>query len=308
MRTGPESSLFQSGHGATIVVPLDGSVQALDALPVARGFAALIDSTIHVVHVSPDSLPYEDLCARLKLTPEQLSDCILDQRTGSPATAIIQEAEQWNSSLIVMCPYTAAKAEGGLGSIAQEILTNTPCPIVLVPPGRGQRPWSLRHLLLPHDGTPTSAIAIRPMTDLAQRAEARVTVLHVTTAAAAPPEERGTFAAPRYLDQPHHEWPAWGREFLHRACASAKPPAHVTLRTVFCTEDIGEATVRFASEHETDLIALAWRRRLDPKRARTMRSVIQHTRCPAMIYPIRGQSRSGVSDTVAAQGPHVDGD
>lgn len=278
----------KSGHGSTIIVPLDGSVQALDALPVARGLAMLTDSTIHVVHVSPDSLPSKEMYDKLKLMPQQISDCILDQRTGSPATAIIQEAEQWSSGLIVMCPYTEGKSEGGLGSIAHAILVNTPCPIVLVPAGRGPRPWSLRYLLLPHDGTPTSAIAIRPMTDLAHRAHACVTVLHVATAAAAPSEESGTFAVPRYLDQPHHEWPAWSREFLQRACTSVKPPSQLTLRTVFCTEGIGEAIVRFASQHETDLIALGWRRHLEPLRARTLRTVILQAHCPAMIYPVSG--------------------
>lgn len=277
-----------SRYAATIIVPLDGSVHALDALPIARGLATLTGSTIHVVHVSSDSLGSKEMCAKLRLTPMQLSDCIVDERTGSPATAIIQEAEQWNSALIVMCPYTAAQAEGGLGRSAHAILANTPCPVVLVPPGRGQRPWSLQHLLLPHDGTPTSAIAIRPMIDLAHRAQARVTVLHVTTAAAPPSEELGTFAAPRYLDQPHHEWPAWSREFLHRACASAKPTPQLTLRTVFCTESIGEAIVRFASGNEADLIALAWRRHLEPERARTMRTVIQQAHCPAVIYPVTG--------------------
>jgi nucleotide-binding universal stress UspA family protein len=270
-------------------VPLDGSVHAVEALPVARGLAQLTDSTIHVVHVSPDSVPSKAMCEKLKLTFEQLSDCVLDQRTGFPATAIIQEAERWGSALIVMCPYTGAKSEGGLGSVAHTILANTPCPIVLVPPGRGQRPWSLRRLLVPHDGTPTSAVVISPMADLGRRAHADVTVLHVTTAAAAPSEEAGAFAAPRYLDQPQHEWPAWQREFLHRAGARGTLPPEVRLRTVFCTDSIGEAIMRFAFEHDMDLIALAWRRRLDPERARTMRSVIQHTRCPAMIFPIRGQ-------------------
>lgn len=278
----------QSGHGSTIIVPLDGSVQALDALAVARGLAKLTDSTIHLVHVSPDSLSSKEMCDKLKLTPEHLSDCILNHRIGSPATTIIQEAEKWESGLIVMCPYTGAKAESGLGSTAHAILANTPCPVVLVPAGRGQRPWSLRQLLLPHDGTPTSAIAICPMVDLARRAQAGVTVLHVATADAAPSKEPGTFAAPRYLDQPQHEWPAWSREFLHRACAPGRPPPEVTLRTVFCTESISEAIMRFASQHETDLIALAWRRQLDPQRALTIRSVIRQARCPALIYPVCG--------------------
>jgi nucleotide-binding universal stress UspA family protein len=143
-------------------------------------------------------------------------------------------------------------------------------------------------LLLPHDGTPTNALVVGPVADLARRAQAEVTVLHVATAAAAPAAEPGTFTAPRYMDQPHHEWPAWGREFLDRARAVGNPEHDLKLRTVFCTEDIGQAIVRFASPDETDLIALAWRLSLDPQRALTMRYVIRHARCPVMIYPVRG--------------------
>ncbi|WP_447987129.1 universal stress protein [Nitrospira sp. Nam74] len=288
LKADSESWSLQTWQASTVIVPLDGSVQALDALPVARALAKVTDSGIRLLHIPPDSLTTREMCDKLKLTPEHLSGCILEQQTGYPATAIIQEAEKWHSGLIVMCPYTGAKAESGLGSTAYGILTNTPCAIVLVPPGRGQGPWSLRHLLLPHDGTPRSAIAIRPMADLARRSNARVTVLHVASAAARPSEEPGTFEAPRYLDQPQHEWPAWGREFLHRAWAAGQPPSEVTLQTVFCTEGIGEAIMRFASEHETDLIALAWRCRLDPQRALTIRSIIRHARCPALIYPVRG--------------------
>jgi nucleotide-binding universal stress UspA family protein len=283
-----ESWSPQTWHVSTILVPLDGSIQALDALPVARALAKVTDSTIHLLHISPDRLTTREMCDKLKLTPEHLSDCILEQRTGSPAAAIIEEAKKLNTGLIVMSPYTGAKAESGLGSTAYGILTNTPCVIILVPPGRGQGSWSLRHLLLPHDGTPRSAIAIRPMADLARRANARVTVLHVASAAARPSEEPGTFEAPRYLDQPHHEWPAWSREFLHRAWAAGQPPSEVTLQTVFCTEGIGEAILRFASEHKTDLIALAWRRRLDPERALIIRSIIRQAQCPALIYPVPG--------------------
>ena len=290
-RVKQDSGVAHSERVSTIIVPVDGSAQAVNAWPVAQGLAKLFAATIHVVHVSPRRLPNEEMCDTLKLTQEQLTSSILEQRTGSPASPIIQEAKQWKSHLIVMCPHTGAeKPAGGFGSIAQDILPNTQCPIVLVPPGRGQRPWALRRVLLPHDSTPTSAIAIGPVADLARRAQADVTVLHVATTATAPPEERGTFPAPRYMDQPHHEWPAWEREFLDRARAVGKPSPGLTLQTVFCTENIGVAIVRFASQHETDLIALAWRLHLEPQRALTIRGVIRQALCPVMIYPVRGNS------------------
>ena len=153
-----ESWSPRTWQASTVIVPLDGSVQALDALPVARALAKMTDSSIHLLHISSDSLTTREMCDKLKLRPQHLSDCIVEQRTGSAVTA-----EKWHSGLIVMCPYTGAKAESGLRSTGYGILANTQCAIVLVPPGRSQGPWSHRHLLLPHDGTPRSAIAVRPM-------------------------------------------------------------------------------------------------------------------------------------------------
>lgn len=284
-----QTGVGQSERVSTIIVPIDGSARAVNALPVAQALSELFTARIRIVHVSPRNLPNEKMCDTLKLTPEQLSSSILEQRTGPPASAIIHEAKQWESHLIVMCPHTGVeKPAGGFGRIAQDILPNMPCPIVLVPPGRGQRPWSLRRMLLPHDSTPTSAVAIGPVADLARRAHADMTVLHVASAATSPPEEPGTFPAPRYVDQPHHEWPAWKQEFLDRARPAGNPSPDLTLQTVFCIEGIGEAVVRFAAQHETDLIALAWRLNLEPQRAQTMRSIVQQASCPVMIYPVRG--------------------
>jgi nucleotide-binding universal stress UspA family protein len=293
-RTGQPSAIAKSGPAATILVPLDGSAQATGALPVAQEFAKMTGATIHIVHVSPQHLSPDKVRDKLKLATEHLSGVVLDQRSGSPALAVTQEATKWRSRFIVMCCHAGIEQpEEGAPNISREILLNTPCPIVLVPAGRGERPWSLRRMLVPHDGTPTSAGSIGPVGDLCRSAEADMTMLHVGTAAAAPPADAGALPTPRYLDQPQHEWPAWGAEFLARARAIGKPPCDVKLRTLLCTEEIGQAIVRFASQDQTDLIVLAWRMSLDPGRARTMRMVVQQAPCPTMIYPVGEHSEAG---------------
>jgi nucleotide-binding universal stress UspA family protein len=40
----------------TVLVPLDGSVAAAAAIPVARGFAELVHGTVAILHVSDDAL------------------------------------------------------------------------------------------------------------------------------------------------------------------------------------------------------------------------------------------------------------
>jgi nucleotide-binding universal stress UspA family protein len=268
-------------------VPLDGSEQAADALPVAQGLAALTDATVHIIHVSPQAVPIQEIHDTLHLTAANVSGAVLDQRTGSPAPAITGEAERWHSNLIVMCSHGKTELQqGAFSDIAEQILLHTPCPIVFVPRGRGQRPWSLRRLLAPHDGTPTSAIPIGPVSDLCHHTRAEMTILHISTAAAGPAEDRGVLTAPRYMDQPQHEWPAWGAEFLDRVRATAKPPCDLKLQTVLCTEEIGRAIVRFAAEQDIDLIVMAWRRHLERDRALTIRMVVEQAPCPVAIHPV----------------------
>jgi nucleotide-binding universal stress UspA family protein len=274
-------------------VPLDGSAQATGALPVAQGLARMTGATIQILHVSPRILSPQEIRAKLKLTAEHLSGAVLDQRTGVPASTVTQEAYRRRSRFIVMCCHARfAQSEAGAEGISRDVLLNAPCPVILVPGGRGQSPWSLRRMLVPHDGTPTSAGSVNSMGELCRRAGAEMILLHVATAAAPPPEDPGALPAPRYLDQPQYEWPAWEGEFLARTRAIGKPPCDVKLRTVVCTEDIGHAIVRFASQEQTDLIALAWRMNLDAGRARTIRTVVRQAACPALIYPVGGNAET----------------
>jgi nucleotide-binding universal stress UspA family protein len=277
----------QPRHRGVILVPLDGTEQAAEALPVAQGLAALTDATVHIIHVSPQAVPIQEIREKLHLAMSHLSGAVLDQRTGAPGQVITNEAQRWHSNLIVMCSHSGAEMpQGGFSEVAEQILLHTPCPIIFVPRGRGQRPWSLRKLLAPHDGTPTSAIPIGPVSDLCHHTRAEMTILHVSTAAAGPAEDRGVLTAPRYMDQPQHEWPAWETEFLDRVRAMAKPPCDLKLRTVLCTDEIGRAIVRFASEQDIDLIVMAWRRHLERDRALTMRMVVEEAPCPVAVYPV----------------------
>jgi nucleotide-binding universal stress UspA family protein len=136
----------------------------------------------------------------------------------------------------------------------------------------------LHRLLVPHDGTPTSAATIGPATDLALKAEAELIVLHVATPGAETPTEPGTLISPRYIDQPQHEWPAWAQEFLARLCAVGGPKGGTEMRLAVAQGEAGAAIVDFA--RQSDLSAL------EPGRARTMQRVICDTTCPMIVLRV----------------------
>lgn len=292
--TGPQAEA-RSGPArpepaATVLVALDGSQHALVALPVAQTLARLQGAVLHVLHVGEPLLPPRELLDRLGLTPEQLRGSVLDQRTGSPAEAIARAAEEWRSKQIVLCTHTCGEpSERALGSVAEEVLYLAPCPVVLVRPERGMAPWELRRILLPSNGTPTTAAAVHPALDLADLAQAELHVLHVAAPVARQVTEPGTLVAPRYVDHPHYEWPAWEREFLERLRGLGHPPERLRMQLHLAAGDPGREIVRFARGNESDLIILAWRGHFEAERARTMKAVIRAAPCPVLV--LRAEAR-----------------
>ena len=150
----------------TVLVPLDGSTHATAAMPVARGFAELLHATVAVLLVTDDALAGTALVERMKLSCEDARGLIVERRPGAAAAVIIHEAAERHAAMIVMCPQIRTDLKSrALGSVAAAVLRGAPCPVVLVPPARGRKVWALRRLLVPHDGTPTSAATIGPATD-----------------------------------------------------------------------------------------------------------------------------------------------
>jgi len=272
---------------ASILVPLDGTSPAAAALPVARVFAELECATLHIVHIGEPTVPPNAVLERVGLTPDQLHGSVLDQATGPPAARIVQLAAEHRSVLIVLCTHTATtRARGALGRVAEAVLRDATCPVVLVQPGRELRPWVLRKILLPHDGTPTTAAAVSPAADLAIRAGAELLVLHVTEPRARAPTEPGTLVTPRYVDQPQHEWSSWASEFLERLAALGNCPATVRLRLLLGMGDPGAEIVRAIKERECDLVVLGWHGRMAPERAVTMKTVIREGSCPVFVLRV----------------------
>jgi nucleotide-binding universal stress UspA family protein len=265
-----------------VLVPLDGSVYATAAIPVARGLAKLLHATVAALHVSDDALASTALVERMKLSHEDVHGLVVAGRPGAAAAVIVQEAAERHAAMIVMCPQIRTDIRSrALGSVAAAVLRAAPCPVVLVPSARGRKRWALRRLLVPHDGTPASAATIRPATDFASMATAELVVLHVATPGAERFAEPGTLAFPRYVDQPQHEWPAWTQEFLKRLRAVGGARNAIDIRLAVAQGEAGAAIVDFA--RQSDLIVLGWRGALEPDRARTMRRVIRDTTCPVIV-------------------------
>ncbi len=274
--------------GQTVVVPLDGTESALGALPVARRLAAIRGGTVYVLHVAERPLSSAALLDRLGLRPDDARGLVLDAVGGEPSEGILRAATDRAPALIAMCARGANRSEragGCLGRTAERVLAAAPCPVVIVPPRgpAGGAAWTPRTLLVPFDGTPATAAAAAYAADLARRAAAELLVLHVAAPAMPPSAERGAMRGPTYVDQPHHEWPAWGREVLERLCSLAHAHEGVRLRLYVAAGDPGAEILRFATAKPVDLVVAAWGGRLDEDRAQTLKALLDAAPCPVLI-------------------------
>ena len=264
-----------------ILVPLDGSKQALAALPVAKVLGEIERATLHILHVGAHKLTAEELRSRLEREAPTLDDFTIDARVGMPAVQILQVAEEMKPRAIVMCKHSGAEREKMLGRTAMKVLHDARCPVVLVPPERGEVPWHLQHVLVPHDGTPSTSAALQPAAELAERGRAELLVVHVTDIKTAP-AEAGSLTTPRYVDQPQHEWPAWTTEFLNRlACIC--PLGRLHARILLAHGNIAAEILRLSERQSTDLIVLAWRGIWEAPRAAALKNILREAHCPIMV-------------------------
>ena len=264
-----------------ILVPLDGSKQALSALPVAKVLGEIERAALHILHVGEHELTADELRGRLGREAPVLDGFTIDARVGTPAVEILQVAGEMKPRVIVMCKHSGTERGKMLGRTAMKVLHDAPCPVVLVPPERGETPWHLQHVLVPHDGTPSTSAALQPAAELAEHGRAELLVVHVTDIRAAP-AEAGSLTTPRYVDQPQHEWPAWTTEFLNRlACIC--PLGHLHARIFLAHGDTAAEILRLSERQSTDLIVLAWRGIWEAPRAATLKDILREAHCPIMV-------------------------
>jgi nucleotide-binding universal stress UspA family protein len=266
---------------SVILVPLDGSKQALSALPVAKVLGEIEGAILHILHVGDQEAAEEELRTRLTREVPVLDRFTIETRVGTPAVEVLRVAEQIKPRVVVMCKHSGAEQRKMLGRTAMKVLQDAPCPVVLVPPERGATPWHLHHVMVPHDGTPSTSAALQPAADIAERGHAELLVVHVTDVKAAP-AELGSLTTPRYVDQPQHEWPAWTSEFVNRlACVC--PLGHLHVRMLLAHGDTAAEILRLSERQSTDLIVLAWRGILDAPRATTLKDILREAHCPIMV-------------------------
>lgn len=215
----------------SIVVPLDGSRLAEQAVPLAVAIAERARARLRLVLVSlaagsstatsPRSADvrrlYRSLGAQARRSEraylkgvvdqlrKQFSSSAITSRTlrGPVAEALLEYVRHSRSDLVVM----SSRGHGGLrrvwlGSVADAMIRGSPAPVLLVRPEETAPPRpvleNLSQILVPLDGSALSETILEPATALASLAGAALMLVQVIQPFASPLE--GQSAAPSTFD------------------------------------------------------------------------------------------------------------
>lgn len=165
-----------------------------------------------------------------------------------------------------------ASADGGL--------------VVFVPRGAAV-PARLVRILVPHDGTPATAIALDAIEDLAAMGRAEITVLHVLGRDL--PVQSGTLPVPRMVDHDGDNWYEWREEFGRRF---PNRSMNMLLGLQVAVGHASEMILRIAYRLPADLLVIAWAGVVQTDRAWTLRSVCSASPCPVLLVAAPGERPS----------------
>jgi nucleotide-binding universal stress UspA family protein len=134
-----------------ILVPLDGSALAAQALPVAASLAHVVGADLLLLYVMPEGVapsaitatphpqaPYQTLIPhdlnRTALSPLPATvDYDIIEASGVPSQAIVAAARKQSCGLIVMCTHgRVGFSRMQLGSVAEDVLKESPVPVLLL--------------------------------------------------------------------------------------------------------------------------------------------------------------------------------
>jgi nucleotide-binding universal stress UspA family protein len=290
-----------------ILVGIDRSAGAQDALAFAKQIAAMTDARLRLAH----AFPYADVPSRasnrafrdaLRADAEALlaSVDVADAPRHavadvSPAHALHELAAEYGVSLIVVGSTHRGPVGRVLpGTTGERLLHGSPCPVAIVPQGYGAEERLLRTIGVGYDGSEESEAALTSACELASRVDA---VLHVI----------GVFDA-NQVGAPAMTTPGWvslskeaerrQRERFSRRVA--EQPSDVAVESAFIT---GSPNRELAAESESlDLIVIG-SRGYGPLHAVLLGGVahalVRKAACPVLILP-RG-AKTGLQDLLAAQ-------
>lgn len=246
----------------TVCAFVEAGPTADRVVAMAKALAELLSATVEAIHIGEEASASTLDAVRSAGVPLRLE-------SGDPMEGIVNEM---SSDAVVAGVLGARKRPGGpspVGRTALEVITRVDKLVAVVPPRAVVPSSGIGCILVPLDGTPTSAGAVQVLSETCAHSGVEIVVLHVF--------DRSTM--PSFWDQPVYEAEAFASEFLARFMA--QPGARARLRTGIP----GEGVLDAAARESVDVIALGWSQHLDAGRAEVVRHVLSESSIPVLLVP-----------------------
>lgn len=197
-----------------VLVATDFSAAGSSALPYATEFTKRYGANLYALHVRPSSVNpmtqpstwqvlEESAQAEIEVEKEMLRKSF----PGLRPEVIVEEGDLWTVMSSVIEKYSidllvvGTRGRTGmrkffLGSVAEEIFRQAPCPVLTVGPhAPGEsRKGTISEILYATDFSPSSALGSKYALSVAQEFEARLTLLHVI-----PKQDANDFVIPEMV-------------------------------------------------------------------------------------------------------------
>lgn len=265
-----------------VLVALHESAAPAESIAMARLVSETMQQPLHGVFVARSTIAPTDVPKILQVPAHALEGVVLDIEEGDPAGRLLEISDLHPTAFLVVGADPTAGDKLGVGLVATRAIEESNTPVLLVRPGASIK---LQRILVPLDGTPSTASALGPASDLARAAGASLDVVLVGEAQHPPPHaEHGSMAPPQYVDQPHHEWPAFSGEFVERFMHTlGHCPTDVPMRFFLGAGDPGEEILRYASTLGADLTVLVWHGLASARHGAIFQSVLRRAASSVLI-------------------------
>lgn len=254
----------------TLLIAVADAKADRDLVRAARALASAAGWDAGVVHVRESP-------GEAELDKEAFGEIAVAELNGAPAPTIRLLVDEAGVDMLAIGLRRSARA--GIGHVPGALLGRVTAPLLLVRPG--MRPLTtLRRLLVPLEGSPSSSDAMRFADDLFCSRGREILILHVVSGDV--PRETGSMPAPRVVDQEHYEWADWKEEFSMRFSQCTRGGRH---RVKVRVGEVASCVVDEANERDVDLILLSWCGSMQEGRAATIRELLETAPCPLLIVP-----------------------
>jgi nucleotide-binding universal stress UspA family protein len=278
---------------ASLLVPLDGSLQAAHSLSCATWLAKSLGPKLHILSATSHARPAREELARLRVPEACWHLIILHQAPQFPEDAILDVAAEHHVNMIIMStqgqtaertlPRQApqqAPSMPAIGHVTHAVLERSTVPVLLLPSTYHEvLPW--KHVLVPMSGEAEEDEVLTTAVTLANTLALDVHVIHVLERLA---REHGLANAARYSDAMHYEYPQRLAELVRRTLPNCAP------NECRCVKDIalarGDVTMELReqiAQKKIGLLIAGWHGCLTTRRAEVIKKLLPTVTCPVLL-------------------------